>query len=114
MEVFARYGNKEHKEKWLKPLLNGEIRSCFAMTEPAVASSDARNVECRIESDGDDYVINGRKWWSSGMGDPPSKATILRAKADPTPPPYPQQPIPLRPPPPKATTPPQCLPAHPH
>ena len=64
IEVFARYGTKEHKEQWLKPLLNGEIRSCFAMTEPAVASSDARNVECRIEADGNDYVINGRKWWS--------------------------------------------------
>src|SRR6187399_3011009 len=80
MEVFARYGSKEHKEKWLKPLLNGEIRSCFAMTEPAVASSDARNVECRIESDGNDYVINGRKWWSSGMGDPRCKVIILMGK----------------------------------
>ena len=84
MEVFARYGTKEHKEKWLKPLLNGEIRSCFAMTEPAVASSDARNVECRIESDGNDYVINGRKWWSSGMGDPRCKVIILMGKSDPT------------------------------
>ena len=75
--------HKEHKEKWLKPLLNGEIRSCFAMTEPAVASSDARNVECRIESDGNDYVINGRKWWSSGMGDPRCKVIILMGKSDP-------------------------------
>jgi alkylation response protein AidB-like acyl-CoA dehydrogenase len=84
MEVFARYGSKEHKEKWLKPLLNGEIRSCFAMTEPAVASSDARNVECRIESDGNDYVINGRKWWSSGMGDPRCKVMIVMGKTDPS------------------------------
>ena len=91
MEVFARYGSKEHKEKWLKPLLNGEIRSCFAMTEPAVASSDARNVECRIESDGDDYVINGRKWWSSGMGDPRCKVIILMGKSDPNAPAYRQQ-----------------------
>src|SRR6266446_2516913 len=91
MEVFARYGTKEHKEKWLKPLLNGEIRSCFAMTEPAVASSDARNVECRIESDGDDYVINGRKWWSSGMGDPRCKVIILMGKSDPNAPAYRQQ-----------------------
>ena len=83
MEVFARYGSKEHKEKWLKPLLNGEIRSCFAMTEPAVASSDARNVECRIESDGNEYVINGRKWWSSGAGDPRCKIYILMGKTDP-------------------------------
>src|SRR5678815_3689881 len=74
MEVFARYGTAEHKEKWLKPLLNGEIRSCFAMTEPAVASCDARNVECRIVSDGNDYVINGRKWWSSGKSDPNAPA----------------------------------------
>src|SRR4051795_5931635 len=91
MEVFARYGSKEHKEKWLKPLLNGEIRSCFAMTEPAVASSDARNVECRIESDGNDYVINGRKWWSSGMGDPRCKVIILMGKSDPGAPAYRQQ-----------------------
>ncbi len=91
MEVFARYGSKEHKEKWLKPLLNGEIRSCFAMTEPAVASSDARNVECRIESDGNDYVINGRKWWSSGMGDPRCKVIILMGKSDPNAPAYRQQ-----------------------
>src|SRR6478735_5552936 len=91
MEVFARYGSKEHKEKWLKPLLNGEIRSCFAMTEPAVASSDARNVECRIESDGNDYVINGRKWWSSGMGDPRCKVIILMGKSDPSAPAYRQQ-----------------------
>ncbi len=91
MEVFARYGSKEHKEKWLKPLLNGEIRSCFAMTEPAVASSDARNVECRIEADGNDYVINGRKWWSSGMGDPRCKVIILMGKSDPSAPAYRQQ-----------------------
>ncbi len=91
MEVFARYGSKEHKEKWLKPLLNGEIRSCFAMTEPAVASSDARNVECRIEADGESYVINGRKWWSSGMGDPRCKVIILMGKSDPNAPAYRQQ-----------------------
>jgi acyl-CoA dehydrogenase len=91
MEVFARYGSKELKDKWLKPLLNGEIRSCFAMTEPAVASSDARNVECRIESDGDSYVINGRKWWSSGMGDPRCKVIILMGKSDPSAPAYRQQ-----------------------
>src|SRR6201994_3751831 len=91
MEVFARYASAELKEKWLKPLLNGEIRSCFAMTEPAVASSDARNVECRIESDGDDYVINGRKWWSSGMGDPRCKVIILMGKSDPSAPAYRQQ-----------------------
>jgi acyl-CoA dehydrogenase len=91
MEVFARYGSKEHKEKWLKPLLNGEIRSCFAMTEPAVASSDARNVECRIEAEGESYVINGRKWWSSGMGDPRCKVIILMGKSDPNAPAYRQQ-----------------------
>jgi acyl-CoA dehydrogenase len=91
MEVFARYGTDEHKEKWLKPLLAGEIRSCFAMTEPAVASSDAKNIESRIESDGDHYVINGRKWWSSGMGDPRCKVIIFMGKSDPSAPPYRQQ-----------------------
>ena len=70
MEVIERYGTAEHKEQWLKPLLAGQIRSCFAMTEPAVASSDATNIESAIVRDGDHYVINGRKWWSSGVGDP--------------------------------------------
>ncbi|HJQ59722.1 MAG TPA: acyl-CoA dehydrogenase family protein [Vineibacter sp.] len=91
MEVFARYASPALKEKWLKPLLNGEIRSCFAMTEPAVASSDARNIESRIESDGDNYVINGRKWWSSGMGDPRCKVIIFMGKSDPNAPAYRQQ-----------------------
>src|SRR3546814_15060440 len=70
MEVFERYASPELKKKWLTPLLNGEIRSAFAMTEPRVASSDATNIETRIERDGDEYVINGRKWWTSGIGDP--------------------------------------------
>jgi len=84
MEVFARYGSKEHKEKWLKPLLNGEIRSCFAMTEPRVASSDATNIESRIERRGDSYIINGRKWWSSGAPDPRCKLFIFMGKTDPS------------------------------
>src|SRR5580693_8520008 len=77
MEVFIRYGTKEQKRKWLRPLMDGEIRSAFLMTEPAVASSDATNIETRIERDGDHYVINGRKWWSSGVGDPRCKIAIL-------------------------------------
>ncbi len=82
MEVFHRYGTLEQKEKWLKPLMNGEIRSAFLMTEPRVASSDATNIECRIDRDGDDYVINGRKWWSSGAGDPRCKVAIVMGKTD--------------------------------
>lgn len=83
MEVIVRYGKEQHKEEWLKPLLAGEIRSCFSMTEPAVASSDATNIEARIERDGDEYVINGRKWWSSGAGDPRCKIAIVMGKTDP-------------------------------
>ena len=83
MEVIERYGNEEHKEKWLKPLLNGEIRSAFAMTEPEVASSDATNIETRIVRDGDEYVINGRKWYTSGALDPRCRIMILMGKTDP-------------------------------
>jgi acyl-CoA dehydrogenase len=91
MEVLARYGSPEHKERWLKPLLAGEIRSCFAMTEPAVASSDATNIESSIVRDGNEYVINGRKWWSSGAGDPRCKIAIFMGKTDPTAPKHKQQ-----------------------
>ena len=83
MEVLERYGNDEHKRVWLEPLLNGEIRSAFAMTEPRVASSDATNIESNIKRDGDDYVINGRKWWTSGIGDPRCKVLIFMGKTDP-------------------------------
>ena len=91
MEVFARYGTPAQKEQWLAPLLRGEIRSCFAMTEPAVASSDATNIECEIASDGDDYVINGRKWWTSGALDPRCKIVILMGKTNPSGPRHAQQ-----------------------
>ncbi|MEY2685895.1 MAG: hypothetical protein RL375_93 [Pseudomonadota bacterium] len=91
METIARYGSAEHKQRWLQPLLEGRMRSAFAMTEPAVASSDATNIEARIERDGDDYVINGRKWWTSGAGDPRCKIYIFMGKTDPTAPRHSQQ-----------------------
>ena len=91
MEVLVRYGTEELRERWLKPLLAGEIRSAFCMTEPAVASSDATNIESRIKRDGDEYVINGRKWWSSGAGDPRCKVFIFMGKTDPDAPRHKQQ-----------------------
>ncbi|GAA4029373.1 acyl-CoA dehydrogenase family protein [Actimicrobium antarcticum] len=83
METIERYGVEAHKREWLEPLLRGEIRSAFAMTEPGVASSDATNIETRIERDGDEYVINGHKWWISGAGDPRCAIYILMGKTDP-------------------------------
>ncbi len=82
MEVLNRYGTREQKEEWLRPLMEGEIRSAFLMTEPDVASSDATNIRCRIEMRGNRYVINGRKWWSSGAGDPRCKVAIVMGKTD--------------------------------
>jgi alkylation response protein AidB-like acyl-CoA dehydrogenase len=91
MEVLHRYGTRDQKAEWLRPLLDGEIRSAFLMTEPDVASSDATNIKCSIELRGNEYVVNGRKWWSSGAGDPRCKIAILMGKTDPTADTYRQQ-----------------------
>ncbi len=91
METIERYGTEQHKREWLEPLLDGKIRSAFCMTEPAVASSDATNIQSSIVRDGDDYVINGRKWWTSGAGDPRCKILIFMGKTDPDAPKHQQQ-----------------------
>jgi acyl-CoA dehydrogenase len=89
--VLHLFGTDEQKRRWLEPLLNGTIRSAFAMTEPAVASSDATNITCRIERDGDEYVINGRKWWITGLADPRCAVLIVMGKTDPDGPAHRQQ-----------------------
>lgn len=91
MELLSLYGTPEQQDRWLRPLLDAEIRSCFAMTEPDVASSDARNIRTRITRDGDDYVVNGRKWYTSGILDPDCKLIILMGVTDPEAPAYRQQ-----------------------
>jgi acyl-CoA dehydrogenase len=91
METIERYGSEDHKRQWLEPLLRGEMRSAFLMTEPDVASSDATNIQCRIEKQGSDYVINGRKWWSSGGGDPRCKLYIVMGRTNPDAPRHSQQ-----------------------
>ena len=91
METLERYASEAIKDQWMEPLLKGEIRSAFLMTEPEVASSDATNIQCSIERDGDHYVINGRKWWSSGAGDPRCAVYILMGKTDPEAPRHSQQ-----------------------
>src|SRR5215469_3030753 len=91
MEVIERYGTPEQKKRWLEPLLRGEIRSCFAMTEPAVASSDATNISAKIMREGGEYVVSGRKWWASGAGDPRCKIAIFMGKTDPNAPVHKQQ-----------------------
>ncbi|HEY0409701.1 MAG TPA: acyl-CoA dehydrogenase family protein, partial [Candidatus Dormibacteraeota bacterium] len=83
MEILAQFGTPEQQERWLRPLLDGEIRSCFSMTEPEVASSDATNIRSRIRREDDEYVINGHKWWTSGIADPRCRVIVFMGKTDP-------------------------------